>query len=116
MTLGAHAARAAAAKLTGREWRYRSGWKLVGGSLPRVSAVRSTTQSVTDTTQAALVFNDITEDYDTDTMHSTSTNPSRITIPTDLGGCWRVGYSVYFANTASLTNGLVQTWVAKSAT
>ena len=41
-------------------------------------------QSTTGGTDTAITFN--TEDFDTDAFHSTSTNTSRITIPSGLGG------------------------------
>lgn len=48
------------------------------------SAYRSSNYLVTKNTETAIPLN--AEDYDTDTMHDNSTNPSRITIPTGKGG------------------------------
>lgn len=42
------------------------------------------TQSINDSTETAVTFN--SEDFDTDGFHSTSSNTSRLTIPTGLGG------------------------------
>jgi hypothetical protein len=47
---------------------------------PMVRAVRSTNQSIGGVTETTVDWN--AEDYDTDTMHDNSVNPSRITIKT----------------------------------
>ena len=47
---------------------------------PMVRAVRSTNQSIPGATETTVEWN--AEDYDTDTMHDNSVNPSRITIKT----------------------------------
>jgi hypothetical protein len=55
----------------------------------RCRAVRATSGlNVTDATWTAVNFND--ESWDTDTMHNTVTNNTRITIPTGFGGYWLV--------------------------
>ncbi|HYK96130.1 MAG TPA: hypothetical protein VE011_09735 [Candidatus Dormibacteraeota bacterium] len=46
-----------------------------------------------------LTFN--TNRYDSDSIHSTSSNTDRLTIPTGMGGLWRVGASVEFASNAT---------------
>ena len=46
-----------------------------------------------------LTFN--TERYDTDAYHDTSSNTGRITIPTGLGGYYRVGAHVEWASNAT---------------
>jgi hypothetical protein len=46
------------------------------------------TQTVGWNTQTALTFG--SEDFDTDSFHSTVTNTSRITIPTGLGGKYQI--------------------------
>lgn len=56
-----------------------------------VSCTKSANQSITSSTLTAVTFD--TEDFDTDAFHSTSTNTSRITIPTGLGGKYR--FEVY---------------------
>lgn len=62
------------------------------------AAVRSTAQSIPDNTVTAVLLNG-TEEYDPDGMHSPSTNPSRITIPTGLAGVWQfTGSLAWVAN------------------
>lgn len=68
---------------------------LISGKLPRVYATKLTTQSFSSSTLTAVTFPD-TELYDTDSLHSTSTNPSRFTVPAGMGGVWTVGYNVMF--------------------
>lgn len=48
---------------------------------------KSATQTVSAGVTDVVTFN--SEDYDTDTLHDTVTNNSRITIPTGLAGYWR---------------------------
>ena len=52
-------------------------------------AVRSTTQSITLNVDAAISFTDA-DAYDTNSMHDTATNPTRITIPTGMTGVWHI--------------------------
>jgi hypothetical protein len=56
------------------------GATLVGCSLYKLT----TNQSIANDTDTAITFN--TEEWDTDGFHSTSSNTSRITIPTGKGG------------------------------
>lgn len=58
-------------------------------------AYHSTTQSITNSTDTALLFN--TEEYDTDTIHSTASNTGRFVVPAGMGGKWR------FTGNASLS-------------
>ena len=53
---------------------------------PRCAVYNSASQSLTSGTRTTLTFN--SEHFDTDTMHSTATNPSRITFTT--GGCYLI--------------------------
>ena len=48
---------------------------------PMVSAVRSTNQSINNATATAIQFN-AADEFDTDAMHDTSTNNTRITVTT----------------------------------
>jgi hypothetical protein len=48
---------------------------------PMVSALRSANQSLTNATATAIQFN-ASDDFDTDAMHDTSTNNTRITVTT----------------------------------
>lgn len=84
-------------------------WVIAGGKMPRVSAVKFTTQSITDSATTLITFPD-TEDYDTDSIHSTSVNTSRLTVPTGLAGRWLVTYSLFVGTVASA--GRHQCWLA----
>lgn len=61
----------------------------------RCSAYHNTTQSLTDSTWTALSLN--SEDYDVGSMHSTTVNTSRVTIPTNHGGLYDLNAQVCFA-------------------
>lgn len=58
---------------------------------------RTTNQSISNTTVAAIAFD--AERYDTDSYHSTVSNTSRITIPTT--GYYRVGATVAWTSSSS---------------
>lgn len=55
-------------------------------------AYRSSSQSIADSTETAITWD--SEDYDTSTIHNTSTNPSRFTVPTGHGGYWRFVFAI----------------------
>ena len=77
-----------------------------------VSVYRATpAQSISNNTSTAIVFN--TETYDPWALHSTSTNPSRITIPDTLEGIWRFTGTVQFAANAT---GNRELYLAKNGT
>lgn len=59
----------------------------------------SSAQTINNNTTTALNFD--TETQDTDGYHSTSTNTSRITIPTGLGGIYAIVAQVDWANNSS---------------
>lgn len=61
-----------------------------------VSCTKSATQVVSTSTWTSITFDG--EDFDTDAFHSTSTNTSRITIPTGLGGKYRFSGVVGFSS------------------
>lgn len=62
-------------------------------------ALRTTTQSIPNNTATAIALN-ATEDFDTDAFHDTTTNNTRITIPTGLGGYYSLkGSAEWAANT-----------------
>lgn len=69
-------------------------WQITGGSLPRASATKISVQSVPHATGTIVTYPD-TEDYDTDTIHSTAVNTGRMTIPAGMGGMWTFSYSIY---------------------
>lgn len=66
---------------------------------PACRAYHNTTQSLTDNTETTVLFN--AERYDTDTMHSTSTNTGRITFNT--AGLYVVGFLIEVAAAADYT-------------
>ena len=71
-----------------------TGLKWVTPSTPTaqgVSVYNSTSTNLTDGSYVTLTFN--TESFDTDGFHSTSTNTSRLTVPTGLGGKYLVNFS-----------------------
>lgn len=74
-------------------------WVAVGLGLTFVGckAVRSTAQSITASTPTAVSFTN-SDEYDTSAIHDTSTDPSRLTIPADMGGQWRVSGQVLWAS------------------
>jgi hypothetical protein len=71
-------------------------------SKPRCRLYRSSTQSIADATETAVVWN--AESWDNDTLHDLVTNPSRVTIQTSHGGVYRVAASVQLQ---SMTTGFV---------
>lgn len=69
-----------------------------GGSVPNicVKANRTTTQSINSATSTAIAFN-AADSYDTDSMHDTVTNNTRITFNT--AGVYHItGFGVYDAS------------------
>lgn len=64
---------------------------------PSCKANRTTTQSIADLTATAVSF-DAADSWDTDSIHSPSTNPSRLTVPSGLGGKYLIVASVPWAN------------------
>lgn len=59
----------------------------------------STAQSVVTATDTVLTSDE--EDFDTDGFHSVSSNTSRMTIPTGLGGKYLINANVVFANNST---------------
>ena len=65
------------------------------GNADRCVAVTDTsTASITTATQTLMTF--ATDDYDTGGFHSTSSNTSRLTVPTGYGGIYNIFANVYF--------------------
>jgi len=69
-------------------------WGAAAASFVGTSIGKTATQSISNTTFTALTWD--TEDYDTDAFHNTSTNTSRITIPSGKGGYYLFSGSVGF--------------------
>ncbi len=70
----------------------------------RPACVAERNSSQTLSTGDAIAFND-TDRVDTHTMHDTSTNNTRITIPADWGGIWFVAASSQATALHLLVNG-----------
>lgn len=74
-----------------------------GGGTPThhgCCVVRSSATQTMASTGTAVIFND-TEEWDTDSMHDTVANNTRITIPAGLGGRWSFnGNLLWAASTA----------------
>ena len=66
----------------------------------RVHAKRAASQTITTATNTAIALNE-TDVYDTDNFHETVTNPSRVTIPTAMGGIYLLVGFVTFAASAT---------------
>ena len=76
-----HTLVADSAEATGLKWAAPAG----GASFVGASVTKDgTAQSLSNATYTAIVYQ--TEDYDTDTFHSTSSNTSRFTIPSGKNG------------------------------
>lgn len=69
---------------------------MVGGYTEGARVYHNVSQSIPDDTLTALTFN--SERYDTDTIHSTVTNPSRLTCKT--AGKYLINFHGYWANNA----------------
>jgi hypothetical protein len=69
-----------------------------------------TGQSIPDSTLTVLAFS--TENWDSNSLHDVAVNNSRITIPTGLGGIWKVWANVTFANPAE--DGLIAVVIRKN--
>ena len=80
-------------------------------SLPRVKVTRTANQEATNGATLTITFPD--EAVDTDAFHSTTSNTSRITIPSGLGGDYVVMGSVTCAANGSGKRAL---WITKNGT
>lgn len=70
-----------------------------GNPKPMCRVYNNAGQNIATATFTALTFN--SERYDTAGLHSTSSNTSRITIPTGGGGIYHIGASVRFASNST---------------
>lgn len=70
-----------------------------GSSFKGCQMYKSSDQSINNTTFSAITFD--TENFDTDGFHSTSSNTSRITIPTGLGGKYLFTFTAGFATNST---------------
>jgi len=81
-------------------------WNVVAGSVNHlgqadrcVMVTDSNNQTLTSGTWAAITF--ASEEYDSAGFHSTSSNTSRLTVPTGYGGIYNVMVSVTFEQVAA---------------
>lgn len=72
--------------------------------MPRCHAYASSTQTISSASTAALVLN--TEEYDVGGLHSTASNPSRMTIPTGSSGVYHIYGQTHALSLASAGNPL----------
>jgi hypothetical protein len=77
----------------------RNGLVYLATDRPRCRVYNSANFSVPNTTPTAITFD--SERFDTGGMHSTSSNTSRITVPSGEGGVYLVGGHVRFAANAT---------------
>ena len=80
------------AEATGMKWAAAAGGSTFSGVVVRLSSNQSTTND------AGTIINFDTEVIDTDNYHSTSSNTSRLTVPSGKAGKFVVGCSAVFAN------------------
>lgn len=73
-------------------------------------AYNNATQSITSGVTTLVTFN--SEEWDTDAIHSTSTNTSRFTVPTGKAGKWRFTWHLTYAANAT---GQRIAWLRKNA-
>ncbi len=67
---------------------------------PSCRANRTATQSIADITLTAVSFT-AADSWDTDSIHSTVSNQSRLTVPSGLGGKYLIVASVPWANNST---------------
>jgi hypothetical protein len=79
------------AEATGMKWAAAAG----GATFAGASVYKSANQSISNATNTLLTFN--SENFDTNTYHDTSTNTSRITIPSGKAGYYNLQAVVAFA-------------------
>jgi hypothetical protein len=82
---------------TGLEWQAPAGGSTFAGA--SATNGNGVTLSVANNTYVAVTF--ATENFDTDTYHSTSSNTSRMTIPAGKGGYYQVNGSIRWNNNTS---------------
>lgn len=67
-----------------------------GTGYPAVMATSSATTALTANTWTAISFT-TADEWDTASMHDTTTNPTRLTVPTSNGGLYAITANVYAA-------------------
>ena len=82
------------AEATGLKWATPAGGGFVGCSISK-----SANQSISNSTETIITFD--SEEFDTNTFHSTSSNTSRITIPAGKAGYYQVNFRCMFNDNAA---------------
>ena len=85
---------------------------IAGTGYPAVMATSSAVTTLTANTWASISFT-TADEWDTATMHDTTTNPTRLTVPTSNGGLYAITANVY-ANT-NATSYPIQLMVRKNS-
>lgn len=75
------------------------GYDISNAKRPRARVTRTADQNISSGTITAVSWD--SEDFDPDDMHDNSTNPSRITIPSDGAGLYMLGANIMFAADAT---------------
>lgn len=78
---------------------YLAGDAASGNPKPLARVYNSAALTIANNTPTALTFN--SERFDIAGMHSTSSNTSRLTVPTGCGGKYRIGAHIQWASNAS---------------
>jgi hypothetical protein len=79
-------------------------WAAASPTYLGVSVYKSGDQTISNATATAITFD--SELFDTDSLHSTSTNTSRLTVPTGKGGKYLVCGTVAFAANTTGNRGI----------
>jgi len=90
-----------------------SAWVAVGATKSFVGCKLTGTGTVSIANSTLTTVNFASEQYDTDSFHSTSVNTSRVTIPTGKGGYYRINA---MGRMAGLTAGFFAIKLAKNGT
>jgi len=91
------------AEATGLKWAAPAGASFIG-----VQAIKTTDQSCANATDTQISFN--SENFDTNGFHDNATNNERLTVPTGLGGYYRVYFSMIWANNATVARRIVEVY------
>lgn len=98
---------------TNRMWEWNgTAWVLVGGPAPRAKAQKTTSQVATSAVAAIIQFGEA-DVYDTDAIHDTVTNNTRLTIPANMSGLWSFSYHLYVLSGSA---GNVECYINKAST
>jgi hypothetical protein len=84
-----------------------SKWVIIGGSMPAVLVQLNADFNIASSSISSTQINFTAADLlDTDSLHNPSSNSDRITIPTGLGGLWRIEGQARYESNANGWRGL----------